>query len=203
MVNNVNASGGMRERILDAASEIYLEHGLRALTMRRVATHVGVSATAIYRHFESKEDLLLGLVDQGFRLFGDRLYRALEAATPVARLAATGQRYIDFALQHPGYYGLIFVTPQFWSNEELPPAVRKRSHATFRFLVDRVQECMDAGWLARDQDAERTAHTIWALTHGLVTLHLARKREETEQEFRESFQIAHAQLIQGLQTRKG
>lgn len=188
-----------RDRILDAACTLYLEKGLQGLSLREVARQVGISATAIYRHFMNKEDLVIHVVDKGFRIFGSYLQRALEEKTPEERLNKSGWSYVEFALDHPGYYNLIFVAPQVWETPALPEHVRQRSAATFQMLVDRVQECLDSGWQLRvAADSVEVARGIWALTHGLVSLYLAGKLGEDEKQFRLIFANTHRTLRMGL-----
>ena len=77
--------------ILDAARDLYLEQGLQGLPMRKVADTVGISATAIYRHFDNRETLVLAICEEGFRRFGEYLYRGLRGETPLERLVLSGQ----------------------------------------------------------------------------------------------------------------
>lgn len=58
------ASSVRREQILDRAGELAAETGLAHLTMKRIATRVGFSETAIYRYFPTKHALLAGLMDR-------------------------------------------------------------------------------------------------------------------------------------------
>ncbi len=53
----------MRERILKLSIELYLQSGLRGISMRKIASRLGVSATAIYRHYENIQDLICRLID--------------------------------------------------------------------------------------------------------------------------------------------
>jgi AcrR family transcriptional regulator len=57
-----------QERILDAAEAIATTEGVGKVTMRRIGAELGADPTAIYRHFRSKDELLIALAD---RLFGD------------------------------------------------------------------------------------------------------------------------------------
>ncbi len=72
---------GTEHDILAAARDLYLTHGLTGFSMRKVADAVGISATAIYRHFDGREALILAVVDEGFRRFGTYLYRGLRGRT--------------------------------------------------------------------------------------------------------------------------
>src|SRR5436309_821555 len=90
-----------RARILDAARSVFIEMGAEAVTMRRVAERVGVTPTALYRHFEHKDALLNTVIDAGFETFASYLYRSLQGQTPTERLERSGAAYLSFALEQP------------------------------------------------------------------------------------------------------
>jgi AcrR family transcriptional regulator len=162
-------SDDIKTRIVAAARALYLERGPEAVTMRAVAERVGVTATALYRHFTDKEALLKEVVGEGSRLLGSHLFRALEAPTPLERLRATALAYLDFALAQPQAYRALFDVAG--GDEEASPVERQRG-AVRRFLRDRVREAMDAGVIA-EGDPEGAALTLWSLLHGLAALHHA------------------------------
>jgi len=72
----------LRQRILDAAGELFLEFGYEGLSMRQIAERIGYSATTIYRHYESKDDLLFAIVYEGFVRFGRHLAKASQISGP-------------------------------------------------------------------------------------------------------------------------
>jgi AcrR family transcriptional regulator len=159
-------SDDIKSRIVAAARALYFERGPDAVTMRAVAERVGVTATALYRHFADKDAILREVVGEGSRLLGSHLFRALEAPTPLERLRATALAYLDFALAQPQAYRALF---ELTGDDETSPVHLQRG-AVRRFLRDRVREAMDAGVLA-EGDPEGTALTIWSLLHGLAALH--------------------------------
>jgi len=141
--------------------------------MRKVAKQAGISATAIYRHFDSKEEMLFHLVIKGSDIFLEYLSRGLRGKSPLSRLSLSGEAYCEFALEHSSYYRIMFMAPKEhlglarlneMANEEFAP--------TFTFLVDRVRECMEAKVLAQGIP-ERAALMIWAHSHGLCSLRLS------------------------------
>ena len=168
LVNGVTL--GTRDDILRCARDIYLENGLAALSMRAVASCAGVSATAIYRHFDSKEDLLWAVCLRGHEIFAGYLARGLKGKGPRERLVLTGAGYLDFALDHRAYYLIMFVAPpEQVGFARLEEKNRDEAGAAFQMLIDRVRECMDAGVLGAG-DAREVALGVWAHVHGLVTL---------------------------------
>jgi AcrR family transcriptional regulator len=157
----------IKSRIVSAARALYFERGPDAVTMRAVAERVGVTATALYRHFPDKDAILREVVGEGSRLLGSHLFRALEAPTPLDRLRAAAFAYLDFALAQPQAYRALF-EPAGDPDEASP--VHAQRGAVRRFLRDRVREAMDAGVVAPG-DPEGIALTLWSLLHGLASLH--------------------------------
>lgn len=162
-------SDDIKTRIVAAARALYFERGPDAVTMRAVAERVGVTATALYRHFADKDALLREVAGEGSRLLGSHLFRALEASTPLERLRATAMAYLDFALEQPQAYRALF-EPASGDGESSP--VHRQRGAVNRFLRDRVREAMDAGVIA-DGDPDGAALTLWSMLHGLASLHHA------------------------------
>ncbi len=95
------ASRGRREQILDRASELATETGLGQLTMKRIAARVGFSESAIYRHFPTKQDLLLGLMGRLETQLLDpiRAMAELDNLGPLARLQRILQHHLSLVLQ--------------------------------------------------------------------------------------------------------
>jgi AcrR family transcriptional regulator len=187
-----------RARILESARALYLEGGAGAVTMRSVAERVGVTATALYRHFDNKEDLLTELIGQAFTTFGVYLHRALGGKTPMDRFVRSSESYLDFALEQREIYRTIFMST-IPKPEERPDLQSHRFDpaSTFQFLVDRIRECIDSGDL-RKEDPEQVAVTVWAHVHGLVSLQICGSLDLTDEQFRPVYRSSVKRLISGL-----
>jgi AcrR family transcriptional regulator len=96
------ASGLRQEQILDRTVELVGRDGLANLTMKRIAERVGFSEAAIYRHFPTKQRLLLGLMDRLERLLLDpiRAIAADAAASPADRLSRMLTHHLRIVLDH-------------------------------------------------------------------------------------------------------
>src|SRR5215212_11892612 len=102
----------VRTKILDAARELFVSEGYEAVTMRRIAERIEYSPTAIYFHFRDKDALLRELCDTDFRAFAEGFTVLARIADPVERLRASGYAYIDFGMNNPSHYRLMFMTPK-------------------------------------------------------------------------------------------
>jgi AcrR family transcriptional regulator len=161
---------GTKARLLTEARDLYLEVGFARFSLREVARRVGISAPAVYRHYDSKDALLAEVCAAGFRQFGSYLLRSLSEPTPRARLVRSGELYYRFGIENPRDYRVIFMDDAgpFTAKNDL----KGNPDATFQFLIDRVRECMQARVLKKRDEAE-VATIIWAHVHGLVSLRLS------------------------------
>jgi AcrR family transcriptional regulator len=188
-----------RDTILAAAVELYLKDGLDGFSMRKLAREVGVTAPALYRHYEGREHVLADVMREAHRAFMSSLYRALEAPTPLERFFAAGEDYLDFALANSRWYGMMFSGPQQIGMESLPEDIEAMGCAIHQFWIDRVRECMDAGIL-READPVQTSLTLWAHAHGLIQLHHQGHFQIEEDAFRALFEESGARMMRGVAT---
>ncbi len=143
-----------------AARAILDESGADAVGLRETSRRVGVSATAAYRHFNNKEDLLASVAAEGFR----ELAAAMETgATDNDPLRAVGLAYVDFALQKRGLFRLMF-GPILVERAKYPE-LNEAANAVFN-LLRRVEVSADEGPF-EDRAAGMAA---WGLVHGLSSL---------------------------------
>jgi AcrR family transcriptional regulator len=165
----------LRERILNAARELFVTVGVEAVSMRKIAEKIGYSATMLYNHFDDKDALLRALCEADFGAL-DRLFQKIgRTADPVARLRKLGHAYISFALEYPNHYRLMFMTPRVpRDGGDCPGAERgDPDHDAYAFLRATVVEGIAAGVFREEfQDADLLAQVVWSGMHGVASLHL-------------------------------
>jgi AcrR family transcriptional regulator len=164
----------LRNQILDAARDLFVQHGYEAVTMRRIAEKVEYTPTALYFHFQNKTALLQALSDREGLALGVEFGKLRSVEDPLARVRRMGETYIQFGLVEPNRYRLLFMTPQ----PALPPehsAIPKGDPEldAYALLVQTVAEAIAAD-LLRPQynDAEQVAQLLWSALHGFVSLNL-------------------------------
>jgi AcrR family transcriptional regulator len=189
-----------RERILSSACEMYLQDGLDGFSMRKLARVLGVTAPALYRHYESRERVLLDVVREAYRTMIEYLHRALNGRTPEDRFRLAGEGFLDFALQHPRYYEVLFMGVELLAVEAVQAETAEQGCAVGQFWNDRVREAVDAGLLA-EADPEAVGMTLWAHAHGLVSLYLKGMLAMDEDAFRRLVKSSSARVMNGLGTR--
>ena len=159
----------LRQAILAAAGELFLEQGYERFSLRKVAERVGYSPTTIYLYFRDKDDLLFTVVEEGFERFSHQLAAAAESQEdPWERLIALGRAYVAFGLQNPVYYQLMFMQRADFLMHT-PVGESQPRIMSFGVLRQTVQQAIDAGVL-RPGDAESYSDVLWALVHGMVSL---------------------------------
>jgi AcrR family transcriptional regulator len=188
-----------RDRILGCACDLYMQDGLEGFSMRKLARSVGVTAPALYRHFENREEVLLEVVGEAYDELFQTLSSSLSGTTPMERFLMSGEAYMDFALSHPRYFQIMHAFAEFMGLDDPPAALAKRSCALEQFWYDRVRECQDAGML-REDDIERISLTLWAHAYGLLSLYLRRLMVMSEEIFREEFRASFLRVLRGLAT---
>jgi AcrR family transcriptional regulator len=151
--------GDLRRTLIDATARIVAREGAAAVSLREVARVAGVSHNAPYRHFENLEALLAAVASEGFEAFRERLQQAAAKASPSRRKAALGRAYLDFALDNPRLYLLMF-GPDL--DKSLYPELEKTSQSAFAVLTNETA--------AQGRGGHTRAIGAWAFVHGLAHL---------------------------------
>jgi len=163
-----------RQRILDAAREMFVNQGYEATTMRAIAEKVEYTPTAIYHHFRNKEALLAELCAADFAALAGAFRRIGRIEDPIERLRRTGQVYIEFGLAHPQQYQLMFMTPK-------PAVVTDGLHSAnpsedaYAFLRQTCADVIATGRVRPEyRNPDELALMAWASLHGLLSLQIAK-----------------------------
>ena len=159
----------LREKLIDAALVLINEKGARALTIREVARRAGASHTAPYRHFKDKADLLTVVARQGFDILTREMKRRSDkhAEDPLKQFKLCGLTYIQFALDHPAHYRVMFGQGRSESRET--EALLASAHASFELLLNSIKGCQKKG-LIKPGDPMEMALSAWSSVHGFSML---------------------------------
>jgi AcrR family transcriptional regulator len=154
--------GNLRPALVRAAMELVEESGETALSLRAVARRAGVSPAAPYRHYADREALVSAVAAVGYRELAERLSAAHPSPSTPEQLAAVAIAYVQFALERPALFRIMFGEPCDRDNDERVAATAAVS-LYVRAIVERAFP---------QADAEALATAVWALVHGLAFLHL-------------------------------
>jgi AcrR family transcriptional regulator len=178
-VRKAKGAGHLRRgEILHAAERIFVREGYHGATIRKIADEVGLSSTALYMHFRDKSEILVEICEEAFaQLIAQNDAIAAKPAEPAVRVREILDAYMQFGLDNPNAYQLVFATPPGALSDEkvaVMYALGRRCYSPFR---DAVQEIGKAGKL-RHPDVDVVAETLWAGAHGLVSLLLTQPHFE-------------------------
>jgi AcrR family transcriptional regulator len=161
--------------ILGAAGALLAETGDEgAVSIRAVADRVGVTPPSIYLHFPDKEALWTAVCVEAFAEFDIRLASAAAGTDdPLEAVAAQGRAYVEFALERPEHYRLMFMRrPE--THLEGPTAGELVAVAGLGRVIESVTAAQTAGRLAPQEDPARVALVMWIAVHGVASLFIAK-----------------------------
>jgi len=166
-----------RDKILDAARELFVTEGYEGVSMRRVAEKIEYSPTAIYVHFADKQELFHELCQQDYARLAEVFQSSAMSSDPIERLRQIGSTYTEFGVRYPNHYKFMFMTPHppHEPDEEDREIMGNPEVDAYAFLKWAVQQAIDAGRLREElQDAELISQTLWASVHGVISLNIAK-----------------------------
>ena len=169
---HVTALDDVGTTLLESASRLLADEGPASLTVRRIAAESGMSTMNVYSRFGGKHGVVEQLFLRGFELLAAAMGSVPATDQPLVDLAACGQAYRTFALEHTTLYEVMF--GQVVADYEPSPAALASGLATLQHLADRLQRCIDAG-LVRNGPALHLAAIVWSTCHGVVSLELQQK----------------------------
>lgn len=156
-------------RIADEARAILAAEGSAAVSMRRVATAVGITPMAIYRHYPDRDALLDALAGELFDELGAAWSVEREPEAFDTAVAEAIDAYLDFALREPRLHAFLFTEPRAGARR-FPTDFAGASSPTLAVLTGLLDAGVAAGRLREHPRMER-ALLIAAQLHGLVQLY--------------------------------
>jgi len=187
-----------RRSILNAARSMVVADGHGDLSLRAVAAKAGFSPASIYEYFDSRDDLLAAVAQEGMERLRLALAQALEKSKrPADALEHLGLAYVQFAQEHPEDFLLLFARLRSKRRNLNQP-----SGSVYGIVCTACHAALkDAGARATSLQVERAAYGLWAAAHGMAMLQLTHL-----QGFQANFKAADRQalraLIQGLNLRQ-
>jgi len=169
-----------RDKILDAARELFVTEGYEGVSMRRVAEKIEYSPTAIYVYFADKNELFHELTRQDFARLQEVMKSAEMPTDPIERLRQIGRRYVEFGVRYPHHYVFMFMTahPEHEPYEEDREIMGNPEVDAYALLKWAVEEAIKAGCFREEvQDAELVSQTLWASVHGVISLDIAKCKD--------------------------
>lgn len=171
----------MREAILSAALKLFSDKGFDNVTMRNIADEIEYSVGTIYLYFKDKGEIFFELHNRGFAEFYKKQLSVQRIKDPIERLKAHGEAYIQFAMEYPEYYDVMFIsrTPA--------KAIKKSEHweegeRTYEILKLNIKQAMEAGYF-KNVDLDVAAFSLWSFVHGISALYVRERLSMMPTEF--------------------
>lgn len=190
------AKASTAERIAAAAGRLLDKEGADAVTMRRLAKAVGITPMALYRHFADREGLLNEMADAGFAELAARLEAVVPSGDPERRLVANLDCFLDFALEKPRLFELMFLRRRAGARQ-FPGDFRAGRSPTAKYSAAALEAGMKEGIFRKD-DVWEIAFETGALLQGLVMLYLGGRFGGTPEEFRALCHRAFRRYFHGI-----
>jgi AcrR family transcriptional regulator len=160
----------IKKMILDASMQLFIEQGFEHVTMRKIADLIEYSPTTVYLYFKDKNEIFFQLHELGFQKLVEMNKNLAEIQNPLLRLYKMGENYINFGMNNPEFYDVMFI-------QRAPMEVLAQMEVcdwsvgdtAFDALKNLLVECMEKG-LIQKAPIEAVAMAIWGMVHGLVSL---------------------------------
>lgn len=166
MERRVRHKAELRQQILDAAREVFVNEGYESVSMRKIAEKIEYSPTTIYLYFKDKAELLNCLCEEILARIAAVIERILaEGGDPVARLHKGLCAYVEFGLENSHDYRVAFLIAAKRATVEEQPVGWK----VYGYLRSTVEDCVQSGKF-RPVDVECATQTLWASAHGITAL---------------------------------
>jgi AcrR family transcriptional regulator len=189
--------GDLSRALLHEALRTIEKDGVGALTLRSVGEKLGVSRTALYRHFADKSALIAAVATEGFRTLRLQTQDAWDAhGGGRTGLEAMGAAYVKFAVAHPSYYRVMFGG---YVRDAAPDSeLAKQGAGAFQVLVTALVSLQKEGSVRRDNPLA-LAQYIWATVHGIAMLAID---GQLKQPIDEVIRFANERLRTGIKSRR-
>jgi AcrR family transcriptional regulator len=159
--------GDLRSTLIRAAADVAAREGVDAIRISDLARAAGVSGAAPFRHFPTRQALLVAVAEEGARRMMERLQQAAQGLEdPLAAQRARGVAYVRFAVEEPGYFRVLG-RPEILQASELLRGMAAASEAEMDPILGRGQAGVDSPQLVRRSAGLLAAQ---ALTFGLARM---------------------------------
>lgn len=160
----------IRKAILDASMKLFVEQGYENVSIRKIADLIEYSPTTVYLYFKDKNEILFNLHEMGFQKMGAYTEELWSIKNPLVRLHKMGEYYIQFGLENPEFYDLMFILQAPMDALKVVDKCEwKSGDQAMGRLKETLQECMDKN-LVEKGDVDAIAMAIWGMVHGMVAL---------------------------------
>lgn len=159
----------LREKILETSRHLLFTEGYSSLSMRKIGSIIGVSATSIYLYFENKDHLVHTLIEESV----EELSSYIEASAnsrigTLEKFEAIIQSYVEFAIHNPEKYQVIYMV-QSDIMARYPKEKFRKARRGYSLLESVIENGISEGLMELDEPMI-AAYSIWAQLHGIISV---------------------------------
>ncbi len=184
------------QRIANTARRLLDRGGTEAVTMRRVASAVGITAMAVYRHYPDRNGLLTAVADKGFEELTAHLATISFSGSFEERLSRMAEIYLDHALKNPRLFELMFLKPRHGARK-YPRDFVAGTSPTANLMAEVIREGMRNRYFLKDNEWE-IVFEMGALSQGLILLFLGGRMAVSKEEFRAFYRRSFRRYFHGI-----
>jgi AcrR family transcriptional regulator len=184
------------QKIVAAAQKLLDKDGADAVTMRRVASAVGITPMAIYRHYPDRAALLNALANTGFEELAAKIARLPTSGGIEQRLTKLLDLYLTYALENPRLFELMFLKLREGARQ-YPRDFKASRSPTANPMAALIKEGMEAGYFRQDDEWE-IVFEMGALLQGLVMLYLGGRMAMSPARFRALCHRSFGRYLHGI-----
>lgn len=160
----------LKNDILVAARELFTEKGFEATSIRAIAEKIEYSPATIYLYYQNKNDIIHALHSEGFKLLTSKFQALADIKEGFKRLVKMGHAYMQFAIEYPDVYKLLFVMSE--PMEHIATCEDddwEEGDRAFDTLLQTVTQSQQEGYF-KGLDSNALSMMIWSTMHGICTL---------------------------------
>jgi AcrR family transcriptional regulator len=167
----------IRKLILDASMKLFIEEGFGNVTIRKIADLIEYSPTTVYLYFKDKDEILSALHDMGFQKLMEFNHNLASINNPLLRLHKMGENYINFGMENPEFYNLMFIMDEPMKVIDETGCGWEPGDTAINALKATVTECIEKNYLV-NADPHLVSLAVWSFVHGLVSLAIRDRMEK-------------------------
>ncbi len=149
-----------RREIVETSLEIIKESGIQRLTLKRIAKKIGISEQAIYRHFNSKLEILRAIITYFNQALHQSMPSISEKDPAIQRILTITRAHMEFIQKHPAVAAVIFSEEMFQNEPELATLVKDALFKRLEHITRVIQTGQHAGEFRADLDPRLVAHLL-------------------------------------------
>ncbi len=179
----------VKNDILTTALKLMCDDGFDALSMRKLAARLKMTAANIYNYYKNKDDLYLAIQTRGFQMLVDRFEGIYNSDQPTrGKLYAMMHDYLKFGVEYPDYYEIMFSrnTPKYadYKGTPMEPTAfieKQTALKVSEITTMTIMELYEGNDAISERDALYRTIVVWSTLHGVVNLFNSRVLQEVEE----------------------